>query len=356
MSQVLSSKDLVSEFIKADADQRIKIVEKATEGLSNTQLKNFKKEIKKIETDEAESEDDAPVDTPAPSTVDKGKGKAGVDEPLKDREANLAITDAVAQGFWNDLEKMSGDELLSEQVVKDFQYIGFDPSVIMKSIIMSGQAAKKTKVQILNDIASMCTIAIIKGSITDKNLKKMSDAGKRSYELLESTYKLKRNGSKGVDPSVVTIARVGAAFPGSMMKILMKRTDLAKKFAGPFGSKALPAYLRHQSAAACIPDTLDDKIKQFLIGLVIAYTSDQSKTISTTKDKPEELYARQENFISSTHASPFPVEDVRRTIFKSWSLSADYDKLKQVGDNITKHVSNFSVPSREDFVRIVASV
>jgi len=355
----MSAKEFSARFINADQDGRMAIVAEAQEKLSNTQMKLFKKQVKEIEAEEQEAESDsvAGEPTPGPSTsggvekeVQKGKNKAGL--PIED----VVITDQDAEVFWKELERMDGNDLLNDQVIADFQYVGFDPNQVMKSIIAAGKSAKKSNLEILSDIAKMCTIAIIKGSITDQNLKKMSDNGKRSYGAIEATYNLKRGGSKGVDPKVVTIARVGAAFPGSMIKILMKKPDLAKKFSGPFGSKTLPPYLRHQSAAACIPETLDEAAKSFLIGLIIAYTSDQSKVISKTKDKPEELFDRQENFISSTHGSSYPSEDVRKSIFKQWTLVADFEKLNSVAVNINKIVRTFELISKEDFQTAVSAV
>jgi len=375
MSAVPHSKDFIPGYIKASEAERMKIAMEALEKLSGNQMKIFKKEIKKIEVEEAEAsnskgkgkevveeipeeeeeseEDDEESDVPEPTpatTVKKQKK-----EKAKKVE-EIVVSERDTLRFWEDIEKMSGDDLLDPQVILDFQYVGFDPNTILKSIIQRGRTAKKSDEVIKTDIARMCTIAIIKGSITEVNLKKMSDTGKKVYSNLEAEYGLKRGGSKGVDPTVITIARVGAAFPGSMMKILMQRPDLSKKFSGPFGSKVLPSYLRHQSAAACIPETLEDTAKNFLLGLIVAFTSDQSKTISKSKDKAEELYDRQENFITQTHSSAYPSEAVRKSIFKSWTLLADFDKLKIVSDNISKEIKSFTALAKEDLQKSILKV
>jgi hypothetical protein len=374
----LVAKDLVAVYREENEEQRMKTIERAQAELTNSQMKIFKREIKSIEDNEkAEKADDAAgdgeedeeeeeeieMDTPPESSkTGGGKGKQPArDEKVEEKIAKdngVKISDSEAEKFWKELEGLSGEDLLNESVIMDFQYVGFDPNVILKSIIQRGKVAKRTNDQIISDIATMCTIAIIKGSVTDNNLKKMSDPGKKRYGDLEAMYGLKRNGSRGVSPDVVTIARVGAAFPGPMMKILLQRPDLSKKFSGPFGSKLLPSYLRHQSAAACIPETLDEAAKSFLIGLICAYTSDQSRSISkaANKDTASDVYDRQENFITQTHSSHYPSEDVRKSIFKSWSLAADYDKLKSVGDNITKVVKTFVSISKEDLVKAVTAV
>jgi hypothetical protein len=360
------AKDFVAQFVGKSRDERLLIVEDAQEKLSGNQMKIFRKEIKKIQEDEKvveEGEDEVSSEdeirgTPSATTATTKKGKKKVNEAEPEKEIEVLEEEALA--FWKELESMTGDDLLDEQVIMDFQYVGFNPNTILKSIIKRGRKSDRTNNQIKSDIAQMCTIAVIKGSITETNLKKMSDNGKKAYGVLEARYGLKKGGSKGVDPDVITIARVGAAFPGSMMRILLKRPDLAKKFSGPFGSKSLPSYLRHQSAAACIPETLEQKSKDFLLGLITAFTSDQSKVISKTSSKtkktPPEIYEDQENFVGQTHGSNYPTPEVRKTIFKTWSLIADYDTLKSVGDNISKIVPDFTPISKADLQKSISSV
>jgi hypothetical protein len=348
---VPTAKDFIARFTNLEEDGRMTLVEEASKALTKNQMNIFKKEIKKIEEEEkaAMSENDT-VETPPTTAAGKKP------ELVKPTPATPVVSEADLNSFWKELESQTGDDLVNESVIQDFQYIGFDPNLILKTIISRGRAAEKGRAEIMSDIAQLCTIAIIKGSITDTNLKKMSDSGKRSYGVLKASYGLKENGSRGVDPDVVTVARVGAAFPGSMMKILLKKPDLAKKFSGPFGSKILPSYLRHQSAAACIPETLENNAREFLLALVTAYTSDQSKVISKTKDTALEIYEKQENFVLQTHSSHYPTIDIRKTIFSSWSLIADYDKLKTVSDSIVKAGKAITLISKEDLQKSIAGV
>jgi len=342
-------KSFIREFSEADDDKRPQIVQEAKKELSNSQYKMFKKEIKGIEEDEkaaAEGQDSGSDDGIDPTPDPTSSSKKPPAPPAAPQP--VVVSDREVDAFWKTMEGLSGDDLIDADVVRDFQYVGFDPNVIMRSIISKGRSAGRTNAAIMSDIAKLCTIAVIKGSITDTNLKKMSDAGKIAYGQLEAIYNLKKGGSKGVDPDVITVARVGAAFPGSISKILMQRPDFAKRFAGPFGSKTLPPYLRHQSAAACIPETLSENLKGFLLGLVTAYTSDQSKVISKSKDKADELYDRQESFIMQTHSSLYPIEKVRKELFKTWTLVADYDKLNSVATNISKINKEFVVISKDD--------
>jgi hypothetical protein len=345
---------LVNELFAVSIEERAAKNEEIQSALSNTKKKEFRKAVKERQLQENDEESEASDVEFTPKSSKKGTKE--IAEEKKAKGKGIEITEEEAEKFWAELEALSGDQIIDNQVVLDFQYIGFNPNVILKSIISRGRSARKSNEEIVKDISQMCTIAIIKGSVTDTNLKKMSEAGKRTYTSLETTYGLKRNGSKGLDPQEVTIARVGAAFPGSMMKILMVRPDLSKKFSGPFSSKTLPPYLRHQSAAACIPETLNETAKSFLIGLIVAYTSDQSRVISKSKDKTADVYERQENFITQTHSSSYPAEEVRKKIFKTWTLIADFDKLKQVGDVVAKEITTFTSISKEDLQKAVSGV
>lgn len=366
----------IQKYADTPVEERAALVDEVKREISSKKFKTYQKEITNVNKREAEEaaedkaaveseSDDEVIETPdiskSGSSKSKGKGKEKENigtkqEQLDEKTKEMVISEAVLEKFWKDLESMSDDQLLQESVIQAFQYVGFNPDAVMRSIIKRGRASKKEDRDILTDIGSMCTIAILKGSITDTNLKKMSDEGKAAYGVLEATYGLKKNGSRGVDPDVITVARVGAAFPGSIMKILMKKPELAKKFSGPFGSKALPSYLRHQSAAACIPDSLDETAKGFLLGLITAFTSDQSKTISKTKDKPEEIFERQDNFVTQTHSSHHPDESTRKALFKSMTLIADYDKLNGVATLATKIMKDFPMISKDDFVKAINGV
>jgi len=328
-----TAKEFLEMYTKAAEENRADILDQAQNILTKSQLKKFNTYLKDLESDSGGEE------TP-PGTADTGKGKA---EEKKGEPKVINISDKELESFWDEIDNL--DPEIDEQVLKDFQYVGFNPDTILRTVISLGKAAGKVKKEIMKDITSLCTIAVIKGSITDNNLKKMSDAGKRTYTHFETIYKLKRGGSKGLDPTVITVARVGAAFPGIMMKILLQKPHLAKKFSGPFGSKALPSYLRHQSAAACIPEGLEEGVKAFLLSLVTAFTADQTKTISKSKDSASDLYDRQENFVTQTHGTPHPAEAVRIKIFSDWTLAEDFDKIKVVAASIKKVKEDFTIIS-----------
>lgn len=269
---------------------------------------------------------------------------------------SVSVSDKDLDAFWILLDNSKMSMYLDEDVINDFKYQGFDANAVLKKILSNGLSAGKKNKEILRDISTMCTIAIIVGSITDHNIKKMSEKAKLTYGGLETTYGLVRGGTKGKDSSVVTVSRVAAAFPGAVMSILIKKPALAKTFAGPFGSKSLPSYLRHQSAAACIPDTLDEKVKEYLLGMITAYTADQTKVLTKSKDSSLELYERQENFTAQGYSSTYPATKVRISLFKQWNLGSVFPILDLVADRIKKVKTDFNKVSADEIERAVSAL
>lgn len=275
-------------------------------------------------------------------------GSGGTALTPEDPDETQDITADELERFWNELEKLDPTTLLEEDVLDAFKYIGFNPDLVLQTFMARGKAAGKDSSTMKKDLVKVVTIAIIKGSITDNNLQKTSDTGKVIYRELKDTYKFVTGGAKGKDSKVLTVARVAAAVPGLITQVLVKKPKFAKTFAGPFGSKSLPPYLRHQAAAACIPEAAPERLKDFLLGLITAFTADQTKNLSSTKSSAEELYDLQQNFVQTTFDSNHPKEETRKKIFQSFSLSGDYLKLQAVGQKIKKVKSDFAVLTQSE--------
>lgn len=273
-----------------------------------------------------------------------------------EENSEIEISQKAVDDFWNELEKLDPITLVSDDVLDAFKYIGFDPETVLREILKRGMKAGKKINEIKKDMVDMVTIAIIKGSITDRNLQKTSDSGKLMYKKLTDTYQLISNGTKGKDSTYLTVARVAAAVPGMVIQILVKKPAYAKTFVGPFGSKSLPPYLRHQAAAACIPEHYPEKLKDFVLGLITAYTADQSKTLSRSKDTAEELFDNQLNFVTTTHGSKHPSEDQRKKIFGSFSLSSDYEKLHAVALRVKKIKPDYTVLTQNELDSLLSSL
>lgn len=282
--------------------------------------------------------------TLTPDTSKKGGADEEEDSDEDGGSTLIEVSDSALDAFWAELETLDISALISEDVVKAFEYQGFNPNVLLKTLMVRGLTLKKPREQIQEDIVNLVTIAVLKGSITEKNLLKMSDEGKIAYAKFEKDYKLQKGGSKGKGSDHITVARVAASMPGIVMQVLKAKPTLSKLFPGPFGSTALPYYLRHQAAAACIPSTTPDRLKDFLLGLITAFTADQTKALSSAKTGSEELFDKQVSFVLTTHTSLHPSDDSRLKIFKkTFSIENDYEKIASVAAKIKKVKSDFVV-------------
>lgn len=279
------------------------------------------------------------------STVGAGTEDSFVD--LKE-ERDLVKEQKLVDQFWKELESMDPVSLLSDDVLDAFKYVGFNPDILLREFLHRGRVSGKNGKEISKDLIDVVTIAIIKGSVTEKNLKKTSDSGKVLYKKLQDVYDLQTGGARSRDSSYLTVARVAAAVPGTITSILVKKPEFAKTFVGPFGSKSLPTYLRHQSAAACIPSDTPERLKDFLLGLITAFTADQTKALSKSKATAEELFDNQLNFVMTTFSSSHPSEQYRKKIFQQFSLSNDFEKLLAVGLRVKKVKPEFVVLTQQE--------
>lgn len=337
----MATVDSFFENFLIDPKNEVKILEMAGLELTGKDLGVLKKRIegKKVKDEKVagkKPERKPEVLTPGTSAVG---GERGGREGEGARD--LVQEQKLVEKFWEDLEKMDPVTLLSEDVLDAFKYVGFSPDIVLREILHRGQVGGRASDQIKRDMVDMITIAIIKGSVTEKNLQKTSDAGKVVYKNLQTIYQLETGGARGKDSTHLTAARVAAAVPGMVIQVLIKRPEFAKTFVGPFGSKSLPPYLRHQAAAACIPESASEKLKEYLIALITAFTADQTKALAKSKDTPADLFDTQLNYVQTTFNGNHPTEALRQKIFKSFSLSSDFEKLSIVADRIKKVKSDF---------------
>jgi hypothetical protein len=197
---------------------------------------------------------------------------------------------------------------------------------------------------------TLCAISIIKGSINNNNIKKISDEGQQEISRLETTYGIKRGSGRKEKPEIVTISRIGATFPGKIIQLICAGKVQGRTFVGPFSSSSLPSFMRHQAFAAVIPKSLKQKTRDFLLSLVTAFSVDQSIQINPNKKEktdPATIFMSQSNFVSVTHNSLYPPEHTKITIFKTMTFS--YDDLMPVARRIAAVVGDLIIPSMAEF-------
>jgi len=330
-TQAFSVQDFFRRF-SDDMSKEADVLEDAAVELSNDDLETLVKRIEGKKRAEAKRKSRIPSD-PSGSFV-KVEGEASSVPPISAKEL---------EKFWQDLALMDPVSLLSEEVTDAFKYIGFNPDLVIMEFLKRGKEKNRTPGQIKQDLVNVVTIAIMKGSVTEKNLKKTSDVGKVFFKGLQDSYGLLIGGSKGKDSSHLTVSRIAAAVPGIIVQVLIKRPEFAKTFVGPFNSRSLPSQLKHQAVAACIPERSPERLKNYLLGILSAYTADQSKALSKSKDKPEELFDSQMNFVLTTYGSQHPAETQRVKIFNGLGLSSQFEKMDLVARKIKAVKPDFQV-------------
>jgi hypothetical protein len=246
---------------------------------------------------------------------------------------------------------------LKSEEFDQFQYIGFDPMRIVQSLLRVKNDEKIDDDQFRTDVYKMIAIGIIKGSVNDHNITKMSDTGKNDINALLKKYGIQKGGGRGKASSVITFPRVMATFPD--IAVRMVGVIGAKEFnGGPMLSSRLPNYLKVQVFPSVVPRNLNSSVKQMLLMANLCYTIDQSTQISQLKDPDlKSLAATQSNFTNIGHQSPVPNSLTRLTVFKSLNIDEDYDSIMSViKDYIEKIDPTFIAPDKTAFVKEIRAI
>nr|WDD63197.1 nucleocapsid [blackberry line pattern virus] len=291
--------------------------------------------------------DDNPVIQPMPQPRREGKEHEG---------SSATVTESMIQMMWikvNDADVSTFDR----ESVKVYLHQGFSPNKVLESMMIMAKKSGISDDQMITDIMSFCAISVIRGSINEHNFKKLSEEGKKHYLELEKKYSVKRGSGRNEAPNVLTVSRIGSAFPGKIIQLLADGKVSARKFIGPFKSHLLPNLMRHQAFAAVIPSTLNEVAKEFLLNLVTAFSADQTIAINPnkkTKLSPEVVFETQRSFIQIISDNEYPPEQVRLKIFRTFT--SNYDEMLGTARALQKIVPEFQIPSKDVYVSHVAAV
>jgi hypothetical protein len=273
------------------------------------------------------------------------------------REEALApsVSENEMSAMWKQIDALDVT-LISDEVIASFQYQGFNPDAILKSLLSSKKKNGINNKQFLSDVSTLCAITIIKGSITDTNLKKMSEQGRIKYGELETRYGISRGGGRNRPAEVITVARIAATFPGKIIELLQSGKIPGRVFVSDLQTHKLPSALRHQALAACIPQTLKERSKNFLLDLVTAFSVDQTRVISKDKSDIAAQIDRQHQFTLTSHSGPYPSEDVRKKIFTKFNWQSHFDLITPVATHIKTKWPAFNLVNQTEFLQDLGSL
>jgi hypothetical protein len=262
----------------------------------------------------------------------------------------MSISNADIDNLLSLINKGDIESLKSEDF-DQFQYQGFDPIQIVRALLKVKNNEKLDDDMFRKDVYVMVAIGMIKGSVTDKNLGKMSDKGKSDVEKIMKMYGIVKGGGRGQPAGTITFPRVMATFPD--IAVRMVSVLGAKDFrGGPMLSSRLPGYLKVSVFPAVIPRDLDASAKRMLLTANLCYSIDQSVQISELKDYDlKQLAATQANFTMIGHQSPVPKLEVRKSVFASLPVSSDYEVIASVLKDYKRDVDpSFDIMEEKAFL------
>lgn len=240
-----------------------------------------------------------------------------------------------------DVEKLSAEEF------EQFQYQGFDPKKVVESLVKIKTEKSISDSEFAKEVYTMVAIGMIKGSVNDHNMTKMSDVGKENLRLLIGKYSIKLGGGRSQPAGVVTFPRVMATFPD--IAVRLTAVIGPKEFSGgPMMSTRLPNYMKVQVFPAIIPKNLSEEAKKVLLIASLCYSIDQTIQISRIQNAdPKTIADSQMNFVHIGHSSPVPDEEVRRKVFNQLNIATDFtQKIRPVLEDYKKKVDpNYQIPA-----------
>jgi len=235
-----------------------------------------------------------------------------------------------------DLEKLiqiinDGEiEKLRTEEFEQFQYQGFDPMKIVNSLLKVKREKEVGDDDFMKDVSTMVAVGMIKGSVNDHNMTKMSDAGKTDLNNLMIKYGIIKGGGKGQSSSLITFPRVMATFPDVCVRLVPIIGP--KEFRGGImNSSYLPDFMQVQVFPAIIPRKCNPNLKKVLLTASLCYSIDQTIQISRIQDPNAKTIAQlQGRFIDVGHTSPVPFEEIRTRVFNSLGIQKHYQSISIV--------------------------
>jgi len=265
------------------------------------------------------------------------------------------INEHMVNAMWDSLDKYDVATIDAESL-RIFEFEGFNPSAILRSLMIAKKQHGVSQDDFMTDIITLCGLAILKGNINSKNLPKMKAKGQEAFKVLQRRYTINISSSKGKSSDFLTVARVAAAFPGKIIQLLQSGKVSPREYMGPLRSNTLPAGIRHQAMAACIPRGLAQEVKTFLLGLIVAFSVDQTMVV-TTVGKPTlpDCIKSQFGFINVAHNGTHPSDKVRREIFKSFNWSSMYSQLITTASTFKIHYPDFVIIEEAQYISQINS-
>nr|AFN73045.1 nonstructural protein [Manawa virus] len=241
------------------------------------------------------------------------------------------------------IEEIEGSPIAPDEVqawIAEFQYQGFDPMTIIKTIWERGTQAGKNKAEIIKDVQAMIILHLTRGNKVEKMKKKMSQAGAAATQRLITVYNLKEKATASTD---LTLSRVAIVNAGLTCTILPLVKDHMAVTASEMNrdSEGYPVNMMHGSFASMIDPSLPQETIQIILDAHKLFLVRFSQKINpAAKGKSvKEIVDDNKQALTAALTSTFMPDDVKLNHLVKWNI---VDKHAIVKEHVVRAAKKFN--------------
>jgi len=269
------------------------------------------------------------------------------------------------QSIITKIEKILKDDI-NPMEFSIFDYVGFDPFIIMKVMIAISGYHNDSPDVLVSDIKFCIAANLYMGNIQAKANTRRSDAGREKLNYLISKYNISTGSTgTGILPHTITFPRVTASFP--ILAVNMSWKLCPKTVNLDFVSRLVPSYMRVSAFMSLLSDRMEPDVRMFLLEAANAYSADMSlayekgrlkKLKKDPKVDPRQTASDQWSYAEVIANSPVPDEQSRINIILKLNIASDYVNLA----NVVRHyrsimnkvdIASVAVPTQEELEKAI---
>jgi len=269
----------------------------------------------------------------APTNLDKSSdlGPVEVEKLVKD------IKDDEVERIVGMVERVTGDQITPLEF-SIFDYMGFDPRVILKVLSVAQRHYQDTDDTLISDIKFSIAACIYMGNLQEKALTRRAMEGKTKIEYLVRKYNI-RIGSQGtgISATTLTFPRITASVPALAIRMAMRLPPKTSEH--DFKSSLVPPGMRLTPFASLCSVHMPEQLRQFLLQVCNAHGSDMAiayeigrlkKAKKTVSYDARSIALDQWAFMEVASNSVIPSEGSRKALLTTMNLSEHLDNMRLV--------------------------
>lgn len=293
------------------------------------------------------------------SMEDRLGNKIWVTDLTKEKELSLddvrelvqKVTDDDVAGTIRQVESITSDKI-SRMEFSIFEFVGFDPKIVVKVLRAFQSHYKDTNENLLSDIRFSIAAVIYMGNVQQKSFSRRALQGQTKINYLAQKYGI-RTGTQGagLPAEALTFPRICAAFPVLAVRMAVEMPPNAVSIA--FQGSSVPACMRLVPFCSLLGQQLEDDIRIFLMKATNAYSADMAlaydrgaakKQKRESKLKPTEAASDQWSFIEIAANSAVPDDASKKSMLAELNLTRYYEKIAAVVEQYDLVMAGLSAP------------